>query len=177
MKFTFISLIVTLIFSCNTLSTRNSIEAGTSGKQLCTDNYDSLLVKYANEFHASNIELNKSFSQQLDSFLTHVDTLCLRQQKEYKIFVVEILCKLCLYHLKCCNQGYDLLSMRTGAAKTLINEFIGIAGLKGHYLEMLNSEYVLDVIKNDKSLEKNEMIQNLSNKIKKEQERIKKGNI
>src|SRR5690606_20881172 len=73
---------------------------------VCDQNYDSLLIKYANEFNPTTIDLNSSLSSDLKSFLLSVDTNCLRKQTEYKYFIALILEKLSLYHLKCCNQQY-----------------------------------------------------------------------
>ncbi len=142
---------------------------------VCDQNYDSLLLKYANEFAATTIDLNSSLSSGLKSFLLSVDTNCLRKQKEYKYFVALILEKLALHHLKCCNQHYDLYQMREGAATIIINEFDRLAGYGGQQLEMLNSGVVMDYILNDKTLSTNPTISRVKNAMEAESARIKKG--
>ncbi|HLF47310.1 MAG TPA: hypothetical protein VI548_12855, partial [Chitinophagaceae bacterium] len=89
---------------------------------ICNQDYDSLLLKYADEFTPTTIDLNSSISSDLKSFLFSIDTNCLRKQTEYKYFIALILGKLSLHHLKCCNQHYDLYQMREGSAAVIINE-------------------------------------------------------
>jgi hypothetical protein len=106
---------------------------------VCNQNYDSLLLKYSNDFTPITVDLNKSLSSDLRSFLLSIDTTCLRKQNEYKYFIAFILEKLSLHYLKCCNQQYDLYQMREGAAAIIINEFNRLAGYENKDLEMLNS--------------------------------------
>lgn len=140
--------------------------------QICKEDYDSSLLKYAYTFVPTTINLSKSISNQLDSFLLHIDTNCLRQQKEFKVFVAIILMKLYYYHLKCCNQGYDLQSMETNGAKIIIVEFKKIAGYQNQHLEMLNSGTIVDFIKSDLELRGNTHIKELLENIEKEVHRI-----
>ena len=88
-----IFLLIILIFGCKTDLTKNTTTIKSKKGQICADNLDSSLLRYAEEFHVSSIELNKNFSPALNSFLAHVDTVCLRQQKDYKKFILEILSK------------------------------------------------------------------------------------
>lgn len=142
---------------------------------ICDQDYDSLLLKYADEFTPTTIDLNSSVSSNLKSFLLAVDTNCLRKQREYKYFIALILGKLALHHLKCCNQHYDLYQMREGAAAVIINEFNKLAGYEGQRLEMLNSGLIKDYIESDTMLSANPIIINVMNTIKKEEIRIEKG--
>ncbi|MEI9811066.1 MAG: hypothetical protein WDO16_26035 [Bacteroidota bacterium] len=142
---------------------------------VCDQNYDSLLLKYADEFTPTTIDLNSSLSSDLKSFLLSVDTNCLRKQTEYRYFIALILEKLALYHLKCCNQHYDLYQMREGAAAVIINEFNKLAGNEGKRLEMLNSGLITDYINSDKTLSTNPAIINVMKAIESESKRIGKG--
>ncbi len=142
---------------------------------VCDQNYDSLLLKYANEFAPTTVDLNSSLSLALQSFLLSVDTKCLRKQTEYKYFISFILEKLALYHLKCCNQHYDLYQMREGAAAVIINEFNTLAGYEKERLEILNSGLITDYIKSDKILSTNPAIISVMNAINLESKRIEKG--
>ena len=144
-------------------------------KIVCNQNYDSSLVKYANEFTPTTIDLNSSLSSDLKTFLLSVDTNCLRKQTKYKYFISLILQKLAVHHLKCCNQHYDLYQMREGAATIIINEFNKLAGYEGQRLEMLNSGLVTDYIKMDSELSKSPIIGKSINAEKEEERRIEKG--
>src|SRR5688572_12785321 len=75
-------------------------------------NYDSLLLKYSNTFKATEIGLDKCLSEEMSSFILNNDTSFLERRKECKNFITIILAKLYYHHLQCCNQGYDLLSMK-----------------------------------------------------------------
>lgn len=142
----------------------------------CNNDYDSLLVKYSNSFKATEIDLNKCLSEQEQSFILKVDTNCLEGQKEYKKFIAIILAKLYSHHLQCCNQGYDLLSMKEGAASIIISGFEKLAGYKGRNLEMLNSGTIVDYIDKEPSFKNNKTVQVLREDIRKEVQRIEKGN-
>lgn len=142
----------------------------------CDINYDSLFVKYCDGFKATEINLNKCLSKEVDSFILRTDTSCLEKQKEYKNFVVIVLAKLYNQHLKCCNQGYDLLSMKEGAAKVIINSFEKQAGYQGKNLEMLNSGTIVDYIDKEQLFKGSKAIYELREKIRNEAERIKRGN-
>lgn len=142
---------------------------------VCDQNYDSLLLKYANEFTPTTIDLNGSLSSDLKSFLLSVDTNCLRRQAEYKYFIALITAKLALHHLKCCNQHYDLYQMREGAAAVIINEFNKLAGYEGQQLEMLNSGLIVDYIKSDTMLSTNPAIISVIKAYESESKRIEKG--
>ena len=141
----------------------------------CSENYDSLLLIYAQSFKATEIPLDKNLSHEVTSFILKTDSGCLEKQKEYKTFIAIILGKLYLRHLQCCNQGYDLLSMRNGAASVIINDFEKLAGYKGQNLEMLNSGIIADYIDREPTIKANKLIQEIRENIDKEAKRIKKG--
>src|SRR6266498_1295793 len=94
------------LWGCNSASDNKPVIKDSSINEtktiVCDQNYDSLLLKYANEFTPTTIDLNSSLSSDLKSFLLSVDTNCLRKQTEYKYFIALILEKLALHHLKCC---------------------------------------------------------------------------
>jgi hypothetical protein len=146
-----------------------------SKKIVCNQNYDSSLVRYANDFSPTTIDLNSSLSSDLKSFLMSVDTSCLRKQTKYKYFIALILQKLALHHLKCCNQQYDLYQMREGAATLIINEFNNLAGYEGKRLEMLNSGLITEYIKKDSELSKIPIMKDAINATMEEERRIEKG--
>lgn len=165
------------IWGCNSTPDNKTVVKDSSVNQtkICDQNYDSLLLKYANEFTPTTIDLNGSLSSDLKSFLLSIDTNCLRKQTEYKYFIALILEKLALHHLKCCNQHYDLYQMREGPAAIIINEFNRLAGYEGKRLEMLNSGLIMDYIKSDTLLSTNQAIINVMNAYESESKRIEKG--
>jgi len=168
-----------IIWGCNSASDNMSVAIDSSVNEtkniICNQNYDSLFLKYSNEFAPATIDLNGSLSSDLKSFLLSVDTNCLRKQSAYKYFIALILGKLALHHLKCCNHHYDLYQMRKGAAAVIINEFNKLAGYERQRLEMLNSGLIVDYIKSDTILSANPAIINIMNAIASEGKRIEKG--
>lgn len=156
MRYTIIFLGVVGFLSCNFISEKK-VDIDDSGRNkvkshICEENYDSLLVRYANEFSATTVDLNGSLSSDLKVFLNSVDTGCLKKQTEYRYFIALILAKLALHHLQCCNQHYDLYQMNEGPASIIINGFNGLAAYESNNLEMLNSGLIIDYIKSDSSL-------------------------
>lgn len=156
MRYFILLLTACTVLSCNADSSRKRLGDGRSKKKatsfVCDQNYDSLLLKHANEFYPTTIDLNGSMSVGLKSFLLSADITCLRRQAEYKYFIALILVKLALHHLKCCNQHYDLYQMREGPAAIVINEFDRLGGYSQSGLEMLNSGLIVDYIRSEKSL-------------------------
>ncbi len=178
MRFLFFLIILIFILGCNSGNPEknNSAANVTIVKQeVCDNDYDRLLIKYAGDFKAANLELDKCLLPQLDSFLLHVDTNCLRKQKEYKTFIAIILAKLSIHHLQCYNQGYDLLSMEKGGAKIIVDDFRRMTGYQNKHLDMLNSGFIFDFIESDKTLKENSTIKLLVRKYAKEGDRIAKG--
>jgi hypothetical protein len=154
-----ILLIVIVIgfISCNENVSGNSKPLPTSiTEPACNENYDSILAKLAHEFKPASVDLDRSISGRIDSFLLAADTVCLRNQKGYKLFIATILAKEFYYHVSIGHQGYDLQSMDGGGARIIVEDFKKMAGYQGRHLEMLNSGTIMDFIKKDDSL-KNEL--------------------
>ncbi len=141
----------------------------------CDQNYDSILSIYIKTYHPVTLDLNKSISDKLKSFLLNTDTNCLRRAKNYKLFIATIISKQALYELKCCNQNYDLLQMDGDAAKFIVNDYIKMAGYGGQQLEMLNSGTVDSFILNDATLKQNIELKQTLGKIEKEGKRIERN--
>jgi hypothetical protein len=120
-------------------------------------NYDDLLLKYANQFKAVAVCLDESISPELRNFLNKIDTNCLRKQNQYKFFISLIIAKLHSYHVDCCELGSNLLCMKNGAARLLINEYQTIAGYT-NVREFLNSATIVSFIKHDSSLNINTIL-------------------
>lgn len=179
MKYALLFFSFIILYGCNSLNEKRPAIQSNTDKEvkriICNQNYDSLLLKYANEFTATTIDLNSSLSSDLKSFLLKVDTNCLRKQSEYKYFITLILAKLALHHLKCCNQGYDLYQMREGSAAIIINEFDKMSGSVNEHLEMYESGFVMDYISSDKTLSTNSIIKKVLRQFKAEGARIDKG--
>jgi hypothetical protein len=167
-----------LLTNCN-VTTNNEVKesSGSVRQGNCNQNHDTALLKYANEFNPTEINLQKNISKELDSFLLNAYTVCLRKQTKYEFFIAAILANLYYYHLSCCNQGYNLLSMKAGSAGIIINEFENLAGYKSQNLEMLNSEIIVDYLELHPQLRETPLLKLLLEKIKKEATRIDKGTI
>jgi hypothetical protein len=163
-----------ITYSCSSKSEKN--KDGTKTVTLCDANSDSLLIKYANEFKVKAIDLSKSISVDLNLFLTEIDSNCLRNQRNYRLFISTILLKLHHYHLQCCNQGYDLLSMMDGGAAIVIDEFKRMGGYHQKVnAEFLNSGKIVDFVEGDSLLYSKQILRDLLRKIELESKRISKG--
>jgi hypothetical protein len=182
MKVLLIILNLIIAFGCN----ENGNKAGMYKQDIvdsivipkpCNVNYDSILIKYSNNFRVTAINLNKCMTQEFQSFILKADLNCLEKQNEYKNFIAIILAKLYLHHLQCCNQGYDLLSMKEGTATFIINAFEKLAGYNGKNLEMLNSGTIVYYIDKEPSFKGNKTVQRLRENIRKEVKRIEKGSL
>ncbi len=171
-----LTFLVILITGChessNNPTTHNSTYIDTQVSNSCNLSYDSLLIRYSTNFRATAIDLDKCLSQELRSFILKVDTNCLMKQQQYKNFIAIILAKLYRHHLQCCNQGYDLLSMKSNAAGIIINEFEKLAGYYKHEPEILISGSIMDYIDNEQSFQNNKSVKELRKDIEKEEKRI-----
>jgi len=171
---TFSLFILFLIYSCQEKNRGSKeVTVDTNGNKqipIC-NNCDSALSKFSNNFVPKDLELSNSISPELDSFLRHADTNCLRKQNLYKPFLATIFAKLAVYHLKCCHQGYDLFQMKGTSANILVHEFENVSDYHRNKLEMLNSGVVFDFIQEDSSLESNKMLKELHKGYLKEEKR------
>lgn len=177
MKFMVILCIFMFIWGCTSKSNNSPNATFLKNYDLhdtCKENYDNLLRRYADNFSPKNIDLSKTLDHSLDSFLLHVDTHCLRLQKEYQYFITEILAKLFYYHILNGHQSYDLQSMDEGGAKVIIHEFKIMAGYDTVHLEMLSSGVVVDFIQQNKVLSTNPRLKKLLKQIKIEADLIDK---
>lgn len=136
---------------------------------------DSLLVYYSESFLARDIDLGKSMSDSYSKFFTNTDTACLRSQQNYRYSILLVLSRLALYHLKCCNQGYDLFQMNGTATEKIVDEFLSISGISRDNTEMISSGYVLDFLTTDKVALSYPFIKEMLIEFQKEKKRIAKG--
>lgn len=154
-------------------TTNNSNVVKTKASNFNCDSLDdSRLLKVAAEFTPTKIELSESLEDSASALITGVQPACFEKMKSTKLVIATLLGKLYLSHLKCCNQGYDLRSMKKGAATIIINRFERMAGYEGKKMEMLNSGRIVDFIQEDLSLRTNTDLQNILKAITKESNRI-----
>lgn len=124
---------------------------GTSN-DLCDKNLDSTLVSLSTAFHPNSLDLQGSMSDTLRTFISSIDSNCLRKQDYYKPFIITIFGKFYLYHMMCCHQSYDLYSMNKPSEAKLIREFEYIGGYSRSKYEMLSSGMVVNLIESDSTL-------------------------
>ena len=174
----FICLLILLqgFLGCGNNTNSNSLrQKETSFKADCDSlQYDSVLIAYSLEFEPNNINLDSSLKQniEIDSFLTKTDKKCLDRQSNLNYFICTFLLKQYYFHLVNYHQGYDLLSMKTGNAKYIIESFEKLSKLESN-LEMLNSRYVIDYITATEMLKNDKSIMKLVNKIKAREQNMK----
>jgi len=143
---------------------------------VCNTNFDTTLLRLAKSFQPSSSDVTHSMSDELNLFMLHVDTTCLRKQEMYSFFINAILAKVVLYQLKCCNQHYEMRHEKDGA-KVIVNEFEKMAGFRNKQVEFLSSNEVESYIYKTPDLNSNPYLKSIMTKIKKEESRIASGNI
>jgi len=168
MKFIVIFFTALFTFGCTSKSNKvaNTTLINHDLHDSCNENYDTLLHYYADNFSPQDIDLSKTLNRDLDSFLLHVDTICLRSQNELQYFITEILAKLFYYHILNGHQSYDLQAMDSGGAGIIIHEFKKMAGYDTMHLDMLSSGVVVDFINQNKVLRTNAIMVKILNQIK-----------
>jgi len=143
---------------------------------VCNTNFDTTLVRLAKSFCPKGIDVSHSMSNELNQFMLQVDTNCLRRQEKYSFFINVILAKVVLCQLKCCNQHYEMRQERDGAT-LIVNEFERMAGFQNKRIEFLSSCEVEVYINTTPKLKSNAYLNSIMVKIKKEENRIRSGNI
>lgn len=130
----------------------------------------SSLKNYARNYNANKIDLSQNDS------LNHFDLKFIfnddiySEKKEIKDYISNtILLKQYLFHLKNSNQGYDLMSMKKGQAKFIIDYFFKSNKLDTN-IEFLNSGYPYEILDKEENI--NIDIKHIIEEIKKEQVRI-----
>jgi hypothetical protein len=118
------------------------------------------------DFKPSKIDLGDCMSDSLVAFLKSVDSSCLRSLQSYKKLVCGLLLKLYAHHVECCIQGYDLLSMKSGEAKIIIEEYEWITNVYNEKRDMLNSASVFYFVKEDSLLSKDPLINKIMQQIR-----------
>ena len=168
-------ILLTGIISCNENSRKSSLKTFTSPKITevqCDDSVDIQLIKLSKEFQPNSIELKNSLNRKTQDFLLSLDTNCLRRQKHYSYFIVTILLKQYLYHVKCCKQGYDLYGMKSGAPSIVIGEFERLSGIQGKKKEFLVSSSIVKFVAKDSLLATDRNLSDLLKEINIENEKI-----
>jgi hypothetical protein len=138
---------------------------------VCNTNFDTTLVRLAKSFQPRDLHITESMSNELNQFMLHVDTTCLRKQKMYQFFIVTIWAKIALYQLKCCNQHYEMRPEKNGA-KIILEEFERMAGFQNKHVEFLSSAEAESFIKRTPELYDNPYLRSIMVKIQKESARI-----
>lgn len=161
MKLIAFSILSVLLFECT--GSQNKVPDQSADKKdnilACLD-IDTALLEYVKDFDPRAIDLDESLSPRLKQFINTIDTTCLRRQKQYKYFIISIVAKLYRYQVTCCKIGYNLIDMKEGAAKTIINEYQNLIGYPGKR-EFLNSGTVIAYIKQDSLLREDKMLKEI----------------
>lgn len=143
----------------------------TGAETVITKERDILILKkYAQNYSTDKIDLSQNDSlNEFDlDFIFNDDTYI--EEKEFKDYISNtILLKQYLFHLKKSNQGYDLMSMRKGQVKFMIDYFLKSNELDTN-VEFLNSGYPYEILNKKKDI--NSDIKNIIEEIEKEQFRI-----
>ncbi len=117
----------------------------------CNRVIDSLF-DYVVKFEPTEIRIDKSIKKDkiLNSLLNRADMMCFKQdEKKSKYIVAIILLKQYLFHLKCCNQSYDLLSMKEGNAQKIIDYFLLMTQQNEYNIEVLSSQKIVQYAYHD----------------------------
>lgn len=113
-----------------------------------TASINQRLISVGYSFQPEYIDLNSSIcaDTSMTRLFQEVPLSSLRQQKNYDYFLTIILLKLYHFHLVQGHQGYDLISMKKEEASLLIDDFCSKAHVKPN-IEMINSAYIMEYIK------------------------------
>lgn len=138
-------------------------------------NRDIIQLKYfASSYQPKEINISKNTDLQgfdMEYIFSDKSYLELKNLKDEIVTV--ILLKQYLYHISNAHQGYDLLQMRKGQAKYIIDYYIKAYKIEPN-TEMLNSGYIYDQISSTKKTYRSE-ITDLIAKIKIEEDKTYKG--
>jgi hypothetical protein len=123
----------------------------------------------------------KPVSKELRFNINDIDSLIFQkvlgfpdQEEVNKLFIL-ILLKQYYFHLRCCNQSYNLHDMRIGSAGIIINRYYEIASVKIWDNFLSSDEPYYWIIKNNKKYYNNRKIKKMIRLINKEQKRIENG--
>lgn len=132
------------------------------------------LEKLAENYEPSTIDL----SVEMEKYLLNSDLIHEIHNSDEDSVINRVmnlfLLKQYIYHLQNANQGYDLLRMRKGKAKIIIDQFIQANGIAVDS-EFLNSAIPYILIKRSDLYANDTLMVELMKEIKLEEERILKG--
>ena len=153
-------------FQQNKAAVQDNSVAIVSNKDTCdVAFYDKNLKDLAMNFNAQTIDINKSFSDELKSFLSTSKVECIQSNDNYRFFICYILLKQCYLHKQEYHLSYNFRSMKTtGAGKFIISEYEKISQ---DHDEFLSSYSVLNYVKTDTVLLGNKDLKNLFEKTNK----------
>jgi hypothetical protein len=155
-------------------------ETNTSGLKLDTTNlfekFQTAVGYYDPSKKPVQVDLSKNLGDTLSFYIEMLwkNQSLLKDTSKIIKNVDIILLKLYLGHLKCCDQSYDVLSMRTGAAKDILDyffKFYKIDFTKNH--EGMTSGISYIILR--KYPEKDDTITNLMKSISKQEQLIDNG--
>ncbi len=132
------------------------------------------LEKLAEKYEPSSIDLSVDMDNYLPNFDLSQEVHNSNKDSIINRIVHIFLLKQYKYHLQKSNQGYDLLMMRKGKAKIIIDRFAQVNSIELN-LEFLNSSTPYTLINKNNLYSRDPLIVELIEQIKFEQERILKG--
>ena len=150
-------LIIIVLFLCFCINNKAKQELAI--KNGCNKNYYTEILKNRIEdFKPTQLNLDSSIinNKELKIFLDTVNIECLEEQRLYKEFITTILIKEYYFQLNNYNQSYDLLQMKNGNAKVIINGFMKLSGVDKN-IEMLSSGYIMEYLKNNPEIKNKEI--------------------
>lgn len=152
-------------FQQNEATIQDNSVALSSNENTCDSTFINKKLKYlALNFNAKSIDINKSISEELQSFLLTSNLKCIETNENYRFFICYILLKQCYWHKKQYHLSYNLRNMKTGSGKYIISEYEKISHDND---EFLSSYSVLNFVKTDSVLLSNKDIKALFDKTNK----------
>lgn len=170
---------VLLIYSCSSDGNRNivnGVKGNESETAICNEQEMTEILKIlSTKFEARKLELDSSLIQDkgINLFLDTVNKTCLKKQVYFRNFITIILLKQYYYHIINFHQSYNLLPMRNGSAKFIIDEFCSISHLDPIHTEMISSGYVVNYVGANLDLQNDSDIHRLITKIKVAEKNLK----
>lgn len=142
-------------------------------KSKVSEKYPELGVKdlrnFAENYRPKHLNLNKDINDSLEHF--KLDSIFRNASSDSLIEICKIfLLKQSLYHLKRANQHYNLLNMRKGGAKRIIDYYLTKNNIDTSKFLFIHSGRPYNIEKSKK--QHDSLVQSLIEKNKKESERI-----
>ncbi len=162
------SIIYVLFIFYSSCSLNNSTTIKKSSEWKCDSfSISNDIRKIVKSYEPSSLNLFSLKDKDIEIFIQTTDSNCLRKNKDYKFFIIGLLMKLSIYHLKEAHQSFDLNYMDNKYADFIVNDYRRFFFNRKETLEFFSSFTVWDIMKKDTMLRKDPYLMELFMKTQK----------